>query len=226
MARRSKVEVTGWSARHYDAQMDILLLGTYHRFIVNVISKMKIQPGDNILDLGSGTGRNICLMTKTVGRTGRIVGVDIGPEMLVQARRRCRPCPQVTFLRGRIEQPLDVRGGFDSACLFFVLHGFEDEDKERIIANAYKALKPGGMVWILDYAPFVLENLWLPLRWAFTHLECELAVEFLKLDLKDMLARGGFGDFVSFRFVGGIVRLLGARTLELRLHSDKASEAA
>ena len=226
MARRSKVEVSGWSARHYDVLMDILLLGTYHRFIVNVINRMKIQRGDNILDLGSGTGRNVSLMIKAVGRTGRIVGVDIGPEMLVQARRRCRPYPQVTFLRGRIEQPLDVRGGFHSACLFFVLHGFENEDKEQIIANAYKVLRPGGMLWILDYAPFVLENLWLPLRWAFTHFECGLAVEFLKLDLREMLARGGFGDFVSFRFVGGVLRLLGARTLKLRLHPDKASAAA
>ena len=92
-----------------------------------------------------------------------------------------------------------------------MFHGFEDDDKERIIANAQEALKPGGTLWILDYAEFVLEDLWFPLRWAFIQFECELAVEFLKLDLETMLAAGGFGDFVSYGFFRRHIRLLGAR---------------
>ena len=211
MAQRSKVEVSGWSARHYDMLMDLLFLGSYGRFLANVIGRMEIGQGDEILDLGSGTGRNICVMVNAAGPTGRLVGVDIGQEMLQQAQRRCRPHPQVALLEARIDAPLGFREEFDKVCLFFVLHGFEDDDKKRIIANAQEALKPGGTLWILDYYPFDLEKLWLPLRWAFIHFECELAVEFLKLDLKTILAAAGFADSVSYRFFRRHIRLLGAR---------------
>jgi len=211
MSRRSKVEITGWPARHYDRLMDLLFVGGYHRFITNVIAKMGIQPGDYILDLGSGTGRNACLMTGLSGASGRVVGVDISQQMLQQARRRCQAHPEVSFLDSRIEKPLPFHEEFDKACLFFVLHGFEDEDKHRIIANARQALKTDGTLWILDYNQFELDKLWLPLRWIFKRFECELAAEFLNLDLEKMLAGGGFGDFVSYAFLNGYVRLLGAR---------------
>jgi len=191
--------------------MDLLLLGSYRRFVRNAINRMQIRQGDSILDLGSGTGRNMCMMVDAVGPTGRIVGVDIGQEVLQQARRRCRPHPQVAFLEARIEEALPFREEFDEVCLSFVFHGFEDGDKERIIANARTALKPGGTLWILDYAEFAPKDLWFPVRWAFMRFECELAVEFVELDLKGMLARAGFGKFVSFRFLRGLLRLAGAR---------------
>ena len=211
MSRRSKVEINGFLARHYDLVMDLLFLGNYGRFVRNVIATMQIRQGESILDLGSGTGRNICMMVDAVGPTGRVVGVDIGQQMLEQARRRCRPHPQVAFLKARVEEPLPFRQEFDKVCLFFVVHGFEDDDKERIFANARKALKPGGTLWILDYAEFALEDLWFPVRWAFTRFECELALEFVQSDLKGMLARAGFAEFVSFHFLCGLLRLAGVR---------------
>jgi len=211
MARRSKVELSQWVARHYDVQMDLLFLGNYRRFIADVIDRMKIRREDEILDLGSGTGRNVCLMENALGPTGRVVGVDINQEMLRQAHRRCRLHAQVTFLDARIEEPLPFHGAFDKVCLFFVLHGFEDDDKERILANAKEALRPGGVLWVLDYDEFDLEKSWFPLRWVFTHVECELAVEFLILNLKEMLIGCGFRDFMSYGFFSKHVRLLGAR---------------
>jgi len=210
MARRSKVEMTGFSARHYDLGMDLLFLGGHRRLMRRVLGKMGIRRRDEILDLGSGTGRNACLMMEMLGPGGRAVGVDISKDMLAQSRRRCRPYPQIQFVEARIERPLGFRGEFEKACMFFVLHGFEDPDKEGIIANAHEALKPGGSLWILDYEQFELDKLSSPLRWAFIHCECELAVEFLKLDLRGMLGRAGFGDFVSYPFFRGYLRLLEA----------------
>ncbi len=109
MSQRSHVEIGGWGARHYDLMMDLLLLGRYHTFIEGAIGRMNLHKGDAVLDLGSGSGRNICVMMRSLGDTGRVVGVDIGPEMLQQARRRCQPYPQVTFLKRRIEEPLPFR---------------------------------------------------------------------------------------------------------------------
>jgi ubiquinone/menaquinone biosynthesis C-methylase UbiE len=214
MSQRSHVEVGERAARRYDLTMDLLLVGRYQAFIEQAIARMDIRQGDAILDLGSGTGRNICVMLKVLGPTGRVVGVDISQEMLRQARQRCRAYSQVSFLNRRIEEALPFHEEFDKAFISFTLHGLEDEDKERVIANAYQALKPGGTFWILDYDEFDLGRQWFPLRWAFRRFECELASEFLSLDLKGMLAGYGFGNFVTHPFLRGYVRLLGAERLK------------
>jgi len=213
MSQRSHVEVGEQAARRYDLAMDLLLVGRYQAFIEKAIARTDIRQGDAILDLGSGTGRNICVMLKALDSTGRVVGVDISQEMLRQAQQRCRAYPQVSFLNRRIEEALPFHEEFDKAFISFTLHGFEDEDKERVIANAHQALKPGGTFWILDYNEFDLHRQWFPLRWAFRRFECELASEFLSLDLKAMLAGYGFGNFVTYPFLRGYVRLLGAEKL-------------
>jgi ubiquinone/menaquinone biosynthesis C-methylase UbiE len=215
MSQRSHIEVQGWGARHYDLSMDLLLVGRYQYFIEQAIQRMAIRSGESILDLGSGTGRNISVMLKYLGSTGRVVGVDLSQEMLRQARQRCQACPQVTFLNQRIEEPLPFQEEFDKAFLSFTLHGFEDEDKSSVLANAQRALKLGGSIWILDYNEFDLERQWFPFRWAFRRFECILASEFLYLDLKEMLANHGFGNFVGHLFLRDYVRLLGAEKLEI-----------
>jgi ubiquinone/menaquinone biosynthesis C-methylase UbiE len=215
MSQRSHIEVEGWGARHYDLMMDLLLVGRYQAFIERAIKRMDIHRGDAILDLGTGTGRNVRVMLEVLGPTGRVVGVDTSEEMLRQALHRCRAYPQVTFLNRRVEEPLSFHEEFDKTFISFTLHGFEDEDKERVIANAHRALKPGGVFWILDYNEFDLDRQWFPLRWAFRRFECELASEFLSLDLKDMLAHQGFGSFVTYLFLRDYVRLLGAEKLEV-----------
>ena len=220
MSQRSHIEIRGWEARHYDKMMDLLLVGRYRAFIEQAVQRMDVRKGDAILDLGSGTGRNICMMLKVLGVTGRVVGVDISQEMLRQARQRCQAYPQVAFLNRRIEEALPFQEEFDRAFISFTLHGFEDEDKERVVANVHRALKPGGLFWILDFNEFDLDSQWLPFRWGFRRFECELASEFLSLDLEGMLARHGFGSFVTYPFLWDYARLLGAEKLEVEVRNE------
>ena len=207
---RSKVEVGPEGARHYDLMISAISLGQYPRFIRGIVDKMDIQPGQSILDLGSGTGRNDCFMVQKIGSHGKILGLDISKEMLSLAQKRCRLYSNVQFREQRIEVPLTYREEFDKVLISFVLHGFEDAQKLEIIANAYRALKPGGTFYILDYNEFDLRRLWFPLRWAFTHWECQLALEFLNLDLKGMLHGQGFASFEEELFLKGHLRLLKA----------------
>ena len=192
---RSKVEIGPAGARYYDLFLNLLSLGQYPHFIKGVIDMMDINPGQSILDLGSGTGKNDCFMAQKAGSQVRIVGLDTSNEMLARARERCRKYSNITFEKQRIELPLPYEELFDKVFISFVLHGFEDEQKVGIINNAYQALKPGGSFYILDYAEFGIDRMWFPLRWAFARWECQLAVEFLKLDIKGMLRAQGFTDF-------------------------------
>jgi len=207
---RSKVEVGTKEARYYDFLLSLISLGIYPRFIRGAIDRMDIQPGQSILDLGSGTGRNDCLMGKKIGFQGKVLGLDISNTMLSIAGKRCQTYANIKFRKQRIEVPMDYREEFDKVFVSFVLHGFEDAQKSDIISNAYQALKSGGIFYILDYSEFDLGRLWLPLRWAFTYGECQLASEFLKLDLKAMLHGQGFASFEEDTFFKGHLRLLKA----------------
>ena len=207
---RSKVEIGEWGARYYDILINLLSLGRYSDFIKGVVDKMDIKPTQSILDLGSGTGKNDCFMAEKVGSQGRIVGLDISDEMLVRAWKHCLGYSNVVFEKQRIELPLAYEEEFDKVFISFVLHGFEDDQKVGIIRNAYQVLKPGGTFHILDYAEFDIDRMWFPLRWAFIRWECQLAFEFLKLDIKGMLYTQGFTAFKEDLFLRGHLRLLSA----------------
>jgi len=207
---RSKVEIGPAGARYYDLFLNVLSLGQYSHFIKRIVDRMSINPGQSILDLGSGTGKNDCFMAEKVGSHGRILGLDISDEMISRARERCRGYSNVIFEKQRIELSLPYKEEFDKVFISFVLHGFEDDQKVGIIHNAYRALKPGGTFYILDYAEFDIDRMWFPLRWAFARWECQLAVEFLKLDIKEMLRSQGFTDFKEEFSLKGYLRLLKA----------------
>jgi len=207
---RSKVEVGPEEARYYDLFLNLLSLGQYSHFIKGVVDKMGISPGQSILDLGSGTGKNDCFMAQKAGSQVRIVGLDISDEMLGRARKRCRKHPNATFEKQRIELSLPYKEEFDKVFISFVLHGFEDEQKVGIIRNTLQALKPEGSFYILDYAQFDIDGMWFPLRWAFARWECQLAVEFLKLDIKGMLRAQGFTEVKEEFFLRRHLRLLSA----------------
>jgi demethylmenaquinone methyltransferase/2-methoxy-6-polyprenyl-1,4-benzoquinol methylase len=171
---------------------------------------MQIQPGDNILVFGAGTGRNMDLMDKYLSGKGRIIGLDVGPEMLEQAQRRFADHPYITIEKQRIEEPLPYQGEFDKVFISFVLHGFVQEDRLQIIANAQRALRPGGEFIILDYNEFDLKQSPWTVRFVFK-MECPLATDFIGRDLQAILREQGFDEFRVHPHYLGYVRLLVAR---------------
>ena len=203
----SKVEVTGFEARHYDLFMNLITGGTYPFFIRRVVKDMQIQPADSILDLGSGTGRNISLMNKYLSEEGRVLGLDIGSEMLEQAQRRFANHSRVVIEKRRIEEPLPYQNEFNKTFISFVLHGLIQEDRLKVMENIYRALKPGGEFLILDYNEFDLKRSPWPVRFAFG-LECPLATDFIGRNLQAILHQQGFDGFRICTYYLGYVRLL------------------
>lgn len=205
----SKVEVKGVEARHYDLLMNVITLGTYPYFIRQVVKEMDIQPEDEILDLGCGSGRNICLMTKYLSNQGRVLGLDINPDMLRQSQNRCKKFSNISFIQQRIEENLPYENEFDKVFISFVLHGFIQEKRLQIIDNARRALRPGGEFIILDYNEFDLKKAPLLVRLAFK-IECLLASDFIARNWQGILRKYDFDEFRVYPHYLGYVRLLAA----------------
>ena len=204
----SGVELSPFVSKHYDKMMNIGSFGLYSRFIHKVVSQMKIEKNDHILDLGCGTGRNSYLISKYLGDTGLITGLDISPEMEEQFLERFENDLRVKFINNRIDKPIDLRATYDKIFISFVIHGFPHEVRGEVIKNAYNHLKPGGAFFILDFAEFDMDAMPAMYRWVFKKVECKYAFDFIERDWKEILSGYGFSDFEEHLYMKKYVRLL------------------
>ena len=209
----SKVEINGIVARHYDKLINIITLGRYSFFIQKIILLMEIKPNHKIIDLGTGTGRNACLMMKQLSTKGELVGLDISEEMILQFNKNCAEFSNAKVIYKRIDQDLDYEMYFDKALISFVLHGFPQEARNQIIRNAFKALKKNGEFFILDYNEFSLKEMPFYLKIPFKFAECPYAFDFIEKDWKKILSEEGFSYFEEYLFFKKYIRLLKAKKI-------------
>jgi SAM-dependent methyltransferase len=118
--------------------------------VANPFSLGRLQPGERVLDLGSGAGTDSLVAAQMVGDAGHVVGIDMTPAMLAKARAAAEQsnARNVDFVEGEIERLPFADSSFDVV----ISNGVIDliPDKDSVYSEIHRVLVPSGRIQIAD----------------------------------------------------------------------------
>ncbi len=206
----SKVEVKGFEARFYDVLMDLITFGKYKKFIYAALRNIKLKNNQKVIDFGCGTGRNILILNKYALMNNfnvKFVGVDKGKIMLEKAKKKTEKFSNIEIIESDIREKIDVKEKFDIGMISFVLHGFVQKDRNRILTNFNKLIKRNGKLYIIDYNEINVNKASFFTKFFYRKIECPLAEDFASRDLKKMLKKYKFKIVNEYFYFNNLIRV-------------------
>jgi arsenite methyltransferase len=118
--------------------------------VANPFTLGRLEPGERVLDLGSGAGTDSLVAAQMVAPEGHVTGIDMTPEMVAKARAAAAAmgAENVAFVEGEVERLPFADASFD----VIISNGVIDliPDKDAVFAELNRVLRPGGRIQIAD----------------------------------------------------------------------------
>jgi arsenite methyltransferase len=197
----------------------------------NPTALASLKKGETVIDLGSGAGIDCFLAAKKVGKGGKIIGVDMTPEMLDKARRNAERggYSNVEFRLGEIEN-LPVADNSANVVISNCVINLSP-DKRRVFDEAFRVLTPGGRIMISDLV--VLKELPAAVKESISAYIACIAGAIKKQDYLNTIKASGFkdvkvveqtaypiGDFACDPSAGAIVSSMGLSLKDIKSLED------
>lgn len=149
IAPETRGSVLKWQAPFYD--IECAMVGLRKKFRRETLRHAQLSSGEQVLDIGCGTGILTQLAAKAVGSGGEIIGIDPSAQMITLARKSAfRSQSQAKFKLGVIENLPFENKRFDVVLSSLMLHHLPSELKQEGLAEVYRVLKPGGRLLAVD----------------------------------------------------------------------------